>query len=125
MPGSDETRVGHCKADAIDVYIGRGPDGRDMSETEVGERGWLGNPFALDDGYSRAESIDHFRESFESELAVRPDFRDSVRDLSGKRLGCWCQRLNEDGPACHGEVIAEWADRLATNNDTEDSDAGE
>jgi hypothetical protein len=88
-----------------------------MTETAVGERGWLGNPFALDDGYSRAESIDRFREAFEAKLAVRRDFRDAVRDLSGQRLGCWCQRLDDDEPACHGEVIAEWADRLAADDD--------
>jgi len=74
MPGRDETRVGHCKFDATDEYVGRGPGGCDMMETEVGERGWLGNPFALDDGYSRAESIDRFREAFEAKLAVRRDF---------------------------------------------------
>ena len=33
--------------------------------------------------------------------------------LAGKTLGCWCQRLDEDSPACHAEVIAEHADRLA------------
>jgi len=114
---SEQTRVGHCKADPTDEYIGRGPGGRDMTETAVGERGWLGNPFALDDGYSRAESIDRFREAFEAKLAVRRDFRDAVRDLSGQRLGCWCQRLDDDEPACHGEVIAEWADRLAADDD--------
>ena len=120
MPGSDETRVGHCKADETDVYVGRGPDGRNVLNTHSdGRRGWLGNPFALEDGHSREESVELFREVFEQKLDECPEFRDAVRDLSGKRLGCWCQRLNEDGPACHGEVIAEWADRLAANNDTE------
>jgi len=114
---SDETRVGHCKADDTDVYIGRGPGGRHMSETEVGERGWLGNPFALDDGYARAESIERFRDVFEQALDERPEFRAAVRDLSGQRLGCWCQRLDDDEPACHGEVIAEWADGLAADDD--------
>jgi hypothetical protein len=41
------------------------------------------------------------------------EFREAVRDLAGKTLGCWCQRLENDQPPCHAEVIAEHADRLA------------
>jgi hypothetical protein len=37
-------------------------------------------------------------------------------------FGCWCQRLNDDGPACHGEVIAEWADRLGRDETSVISD---
>ena len=107
-----DTRVGHTKADETDVYAGRGPEGRHMNETAIGARGWLGNPHTLDT-YSRAESIDLFREDFEARLAGDDEFSEAVRDLSGKTLGCWCQRLNDDGPACHAEVIAEHADRLA------------
>lgn len=124
MPRSDETCVGHCKADPTDVYIGRGPDGRDVTSPYMGgRRGWLGNPFALDDGYARAESIRLFRRVFEYKLDSDSEFRAAVREVSGQRLGCWCQRLDDDEPACHGEVIAEWADRLAAADDTEDSDA--
>jgi hypothetical protein len=106
------TRVGHCKADPFDVYIGRGAGGRDMLETPIGKRGWLGNPHSVDD-YGREGSIERFRKAFEHRLETDDEFRARVRDLAGKRLGCWCQRLDEDEPACHGEVIAEHADRLA------------
>jgi len=120
--GSNQTRVGHCKADETDVYAGRGPGARDMSETPVGERGWLGNPFALDDldendtneGETvREASIRKFRAAFEKKLRNSKEFRNAVRDLAGNVLGCWCQRLDDDQPACHAEVIAEHADRLA------------
>jgi len=109
---SDETKVGHTKADSTDVYIGRGPGGRDMLETPIGKRGWLGNPHTLED-YDREGSIKRFRKAFEHRLENDDEFRARVADLSGSTLGCWCQRVDADGPACHGEVIAEWADRLA------------
>lgn len=122
---SDETpvtQVGHTKADPTDEYIGRGPGARDMTETPIGDRGWLGNPYALDDGYDRAESIRLFREDFETRLRTDDAFRDAVRSLAGQTLGCWCQRLSDESPACHGEVIAEHADRLAT--ESQDSETG-
>lgn len=107
-----DTRVGHCKADETDEYIGRGRDADDMLDVTPTHRGWLGNPFTLD-GHSREESIRRFRMVFEWRLDADPAFREAVRELAGQTLGCWCQRLDEDSPACHGEVIAEHADRLA------------
>lgn len=112
------TRVGHCKMDSTDVYVGRGPSSRDMNETQVGERGWLGNPYTVD-LYDREESIEQFRSDFETRLAEDAGFRSRVRELSGAVLGCWCQRLDEDAPACHAEVIAEYADWLARVADPE------
>jgi hypothetical protein len=107
------TQVGHCKADSTDVYIGRGRGGANINTVGVPTRGWLGNPYALDDGWSREESIEQFREDFEEKIRTDETFRDAVALLSGDTLGCWCQHVDDDGPACHGEVIAEWADRLA------------
>ena len=106
------TRVGHCTHDPIEVYIGRG-DGGDahLLNTEIHDRGWLGNPYTVE-RYGRADCIERFRTTFEKRLAADPDLRDAVRALAGSKLGCWCQRLTDDGPACHGEVIAEHADRL-------------
>ncbi|WP_436934995.1 DUF4326 domain-containing protein [Halovenus marina] len=114
---TERTRVGHYKADETDVYVGRGPDGRDMTEAEIGERGWLGNPFSLDD-HSREHSIERFRQVFIQRIQDDGDFAAAVADLSGQTLGCWCQRLDEDGPACHAEIIADHADRLAAKYDT-------
>lgn len=112
-PAVERTRVGHCKADETDVYIGRGPGGRAIDETPIGDRGWLGNPYPLDEVESRAASIEAFRADLVARLKVDDEFREAVEDLSGKTLGCWCQSLDEDRPACHGDVIAEHADRLA------------
>lgn len=113
----EHTRVGHCKADETNVYVGRGTGGRNMTNTKIGVRGWLGNPHALDDGYTRGESIDLFRDDFEARLRGDEEFRDAVRDLAGETLGCWCRRIDDDSPACHAEVIAEHADRLAEVDD--------
>lgn len=107
-----ETRVGHCKSDETDVYAGRGRNGRDMLTAPVGKRGWLGNPF-LAGKYDREEAVEKFREAFEDKLARDDEFRAAVRDLAGDTLGCWCQSVEDDSPACHGTVIAEHADRLA------------
>lgn len=118
--GTDRTRVGHCKRDETDVYVGRGPNGRAMGETPIGERGWLGNPYTVDE-HGREKSIERFRREFEQRIqADRPDgFRGAVADLSGKTLGCWCQSVDDDGPACHAEIIAEWADRISRTESTE------
>lgn len=122
------TRVGYVRTDDIDVYAGRGPDGRSIvAPYSGGERGWLGNPFVCEetttggrydmDGYEREQSISMFREVFEYKLLIDSDFRAAVRELHGQTLGCFCQELHEPAPPCHAEVIAEWADRLALESD--------
>jgi hypothetical protein len=107
-----KTRVGHCKADETDVYAGRGQNNAHIGNTEVGNRGWLGNPFTVDD-HDRAEAISKYRRVFHLRIVRDDEFREAVKELAGQSLGCWCQRLDEDGPACHAEVIAKWADRLS------------
>jgi len=107
------TKVGHCKKDETDVYIGRGNDQADMISATVNTRGWLGNPYTLEE-YDREESIAKFQDTFEARINSDAQFRKAVRNLHGKTLGCWCQTVAQDEPACHGEVIAEWADKLAT-----------
>lgn len=106
-----DTEVGHCKANRTDTYIGRGPGGRDMSDTPVGERGWLGNPFVTNEKggeYTLDESIERFFKEFHARLAVDEEFREAVHELAGDTLGGWCQLVHEDGPACHGDVIAKY-----------------
>lgn len=116
MESKEQTRVGHTKSDPTDVYVGRGPDDADLLNTPIGDRGWLGNPFTEDE-WGRAVAIGNFRQVFIWRLNADPDFREAVRDLSGKTLGCWCQRLDDDGPPCHAEVIANAADKLAAGKE--------
>lgn len=107
---ANRTRVGHCKRDETDVYVGRGPNGRAMDETPVGERGWLGNPYTLSRAESREASIQAFRADFHARLSVDQAFKDAVEDLRGKTLGCWCRSVDEDTPRCHADVIATYLD---------------
>jgi hypothetical protein len=117
--GTERTRVGHCKADQTDVYVGRGPRGRDVLTTpNPGDRGWLGNPFSVED-HSKEECIEKFEKAFTDKLERDEEFREAVAELSGKVLGCWCQRLDDDEPACHAEIIAEYADRLNQSQETD------
>lgn len=110
-----ETRVGHWTRDDVDTYAGRGKNGRNMLDTPVGKRGWLGNPFSLEK-HTREDSIDKFRKVFEDKLDRDDEFREAVKDLSGKTLGCWCQDLDKDSPACHASVIADKADELINDD---------
>lgn len=115
------TTVGHWVEDNCDVYVGRGDSQvnfRDYVEGKLaaGDRGWLGNPFLTQEAggeYSRAESVARFAVAFEARLECDAELRERVAALQGTALGCWCQRLDEDdGDACHAEVIAHHADRL-------------
>lgn len=123
---TEQTPVGHWRADEeqIDVYCGR--SGYDqqlghMQNTEIGKRGWLGNPFTLDD-HSRASSLAKFRGYFEERLSNDQQLADAVAGLQGKTLGCWCRALDEAEPACHCDIIAEWADRLGEREPQQSSD---
>ena len=108
----EPTRVGHCDHLNHHVYIGRsrGGDGH-MLNTDIGKRGWLGNPYPKSK-HGRRQCVDMFRQDFEKRLENDTEFREAVKNLQGLILGCYCQRLNDDGPLCHGEVIADHVDRL-------------
>jgi hypothetical protein len=83
------TKVVHCKKSHYDVYIGRPSK-------------W-GNPFTIGkDGY-REEVIEKYREW----LLQQDHLLEALPELYGKTIACWCSPL-----ACHGDVLAEFADRL-------------
>lgn len=126
----EETRVGHCKRDTVDIDIGRDRAGdtiKHMANTEIGKPGWLGNPFVMEskakplhreqDDIMIVEGREAACERFMQVLLERvdddPEFRRALyQRVQGKRLGCWCQSLDEDGPACHGEQLARVADAI-------------
>jgi hypothetical protein len=111
--------IGYVYEDATDINCGRGAGGKNMLDTEVGEKGWLGNPFVIREQAeqkhkerssieivdSRAESIEKFEQALREKCVRNPRFRAAVADLAGQNLGCWCQGIDEDGPACHTEAI--------------------
>jgi hypothetical protein len=86
-----KTTIVHCGRDEYDVYIGRPSK-------------W-GNPFshklvslAEYKVESRAEAIEKYREW----IKTQPHLLDSLEELRGKRLGCWCRPK-----LCHGDVLLE------------------
>lgn len=90
------TRVVHCKKEPYDVYIGRPSK-------------W-GNPFTHKSGTraeimvnSREEAVSRYREW----IQTQPQLLSALHELKGKTLGCWCAPN-----ACHGDVLAELADKL-------------
>ena len=80
-------RVVHNKKEPYDVYIGRGSK-------------W-GNRFIIGKDGTREEVIEKYREW----LMTQQDLLDSLHELKGQRLGCWCKPKN-----CHGDILAEMAD---------------
>lgn len=82
------TRVVHCKKSKHDVYIGRPSK-------------W-GNPYSIGRDGTRSEVIAKFRTyGIGKGLDIL-----AKAELKGKTLGCWCSPQ-----ACHGDVLAEWAER--------------
>ena len=64
--------------------------------------GWIGNPYALSDGYSCEESISRIREDFHERLE-HETLREVAEDLRGKTPACYCKPK-----VCHTDVILEY-----------------
>lgn len=86
-------RVVHCKKEEFDVYVGRGSK-------------W-GNPYSHKEGTlaehvvgSRPEAI----QKFEEYLLSNEELMESLSELKGKTLGCWCKPKS-----CHGDILLRYA----------------
>ncbi len=82
------------------VYIGRA--GKGLS-------GYFGNPLEIGRDGNREEVLVKYRSYLENRISTDPEFRQRVKELSGKVLVCFCKPK-----PCHGDVLAEFADRLTT-----------
>lgn len=78
-----KTKVVHCKREPYDIYIGRPSK-------------W-GNPFKG----PRKEVIEKYRRWILSQRHLM----ESLDELKGKTLGCWCKPK-----PCHGDVLVELID---------------
>lgn len=76
-----------------DVYVGRAGHGRS---------GFWGNPFVEGQDGTREEVIAQFREH----VLRTPALLHRLPELRGKVLGCFCAPK-----ACHGDVLAELANK--------------
>lgn len=104
--------------DNCDVYIGRGggEDGTGSILTADHEKwGCFGNSFTLKH-FDRVGSIDLCRCVVDIVVETDPKFLDAVADLHNRTLGCWCRGVAENDPACHSDILAEWADELTGEN---------
>ena len=81
-------KVVHCKVSPYDIYIGRPSK-------------W-GNPFSIGYDGNREQVIAKYIEW----IKRQPELLASLPELKGKVLGCWCSPQ-----ACHGDVLAELAER--------------
>lgn len=92
-------KVVHFKKDPYDIYIGRGSK-------------W-GNPFSHKDktiAQFRVSSRKEAIEKYEEWIKTQPHLMESLHELKGKTLGCWCKPQG-----CHGDVLKKLADSLDRN----------
>ena len=80
----------HCKKEAFDIYIGRKNGKLEQSK-------WA-NPYIVGIHGNREKVIQKYS------LYIRkvPELMNSLHELNGKTLGCWCAPL-----ACHGSILIE------------------
>lgn len=117
-----KTEAVNIRTHKCDVYVGRGcwcgekPAGNVplVQQTRVGDFGAaylrehpLANAWRVGRDGDRDEVLEKYRLWISSKIDSDPVFREMVRSLYGKRLGCWCCPK-----ACHAQVIADAADRL-------------
>lgn len=82
------TEVVNLRTEKYDVYIGRPSK-------------W-GNPFLIGRDGTRQQVIEKYRKYIQS----NPILMLSIKELAGKKLGCYCH------PApCHGDILAELAEQ--------------
>ena len=96
-----QTVVVNISKAQFDTYIGRA--GR-------GEDGNIGNPFRMGSGISREDAVERFQRYFADRIERDSEFKRRVLALQGKRLGCFCKP-----EACHGDVIADWLNKMEPN----------
>jgi len=84
-----KTTVVHCKQEEFDVYIGRPSK-------------W-GNPFSIGRDGSRSQVIQKYRDW----IVHQDELLDSLHELRGKRLGCWCKPKD-----CHGDVLVKLIEHM-------------
>jgi len=87
----NKTTVVNCRHSEYDVYIGR--------------PGRWGNPFVIGRDGTREDVISKFEEWLLGARVApngqrRPSLEEAKRELSGKRLGCYCAPK-----PCHGDIL--------------------
>ena len=82
-------KVVHCKREHSDVYIGRPSK-------------W-GNPFSIGRDGTREEVV----AKYEKWIRGKTDLMNSLHELKGKVLGCWCSPK-----LCHGDILIKLVEEI-------------
>jgi hypothetical protein len=64
------------------------------------------NPFKV----GKDGNIDEVLVKYEKYIRSRSDLLESLSELKGKRLGCWCRGKGED--KCHGDILVKLINEL-------------
>lgn len=106
------TTVVHVRTAPFDVYIGRAQTR--AADARCHEESPFANPFPitrelvakLGEVRARDHVIEKYRRHLLNCLEQDPGtWIPRLRELKGKRLGCWCKPQK-----CHGDIVAEFAD---------------
>jgi hypothetical protein len=73
----------------------------------IGRPSQFGNPFRIGVDGTRTEVVEEYERYARAKIKEDAQFREAVRGLYGKRLGCYCVPLK-----CHGTVLARLAEEL-------------
>lgn len=91
MDKNKVTTIVNCRTEDYDVYIGRGSK-------------W-GNPFVM---RNKSDSErDRVCDAYEAWFMNQPELVNSVHELKGKVLGCYCKPKR-----CHGDFLAKEANKI-------------
>jgi hypothetical protein len=102
----------NIKFEKADVYCGRGNVG--AVPRNIGEKGWLGNPYVIGNTCYRCKQIHKdggstliCYEEYLKERLEQPEFVEALKQLKGKKLGCFCKPK-----PCHTDILIKYIDKL-------------
>lgn len=97
-----KTKVVHCMQEEYDIYIGRG------------RKSIWGNPYSHKEGTwakKKVATVEEAVEKYREYIMSRQDLLEKIPELKGKVLGCWCKTKQNPNAPCHGDILAELADK--------------
>ncbi len=89
-----KTNIVNIRTDKYEVYIGRAGKGKD---------GYFGNPFHLENKEDRERMLALYKDYFDIRIEEDEEFKNKVKGLKGKTLGCFCKPK-----LCHGDVLVKY-----------------
>ena len=93
MISTGNTKVVNLRNEKYDMYIGRGSK-------------W-GNKFIIGRDGDREEVIKKYKKW----ILIKKELLNSLHELKGKALGCFCKPL-----ACHGDILLELVEKSERSN---------